>query len=38
MIWIGRNSEHLLKSAEHDISTLTVFFATLVFFAATQGT
>lgn len=37
MIWIGRNSERLLKSAEHDISTLTVVFTILVFFTATQG-
>lgn len=36
MIWIGKNSEHLLESAEHDISKLTVAFMTLVFFAATQ--
>ncbi|KAF8339901.1 acetyl-coenzyme A transporter 1-domain-containing protein [Cantharellus anzutake] len=36
MIWMGRNSEELLKSAEHDISKLTFVFVTLVFFAATQ--
>ena len=37
MIWIGDKAETLLQNAEHDISTLTLVFASLVVFAATQG-
>lgn len=38
MLWIGRDAEALLASAEHDITRLTAIFVLMIFFAATQGT
>lgn len=37
MLWIGRDAEALLASAEKDITRLTVIFVLMIFFAATQG-